>query len=103
LLIYGTLKSMRKVAIWLINNIPLGKLAPHVLGYAIGATSWIKADNETDSWFVRWGAYLVKAVAAGWQTASTPIASIDTDKLSNKLIHAAPRAKTKIPLDKSPS
>jgi len=36
---------MRKIAMWLINNIPLGKLAPHIFGYAIGATSWAKVSK----------------------------------------------------------
>lgn len=29
---------MRKIALWIFNNIPLGKLAPYILGYAIGST-----------------------------------------------------------------
>ena len=27
---------MRKFAMWLVNNIPLGRLAPYVFGFAIG-------------------------------------------------------------------
>lgn len=28
---------MRKFAMWLVNNVPLGKLAPYVFGFAIGS------------------------------------------------------------------
>jgi hypothetical protein len=28
---------LREIAMWLVLNVPLGKLAPHVFGFAIGA------------------------------------------------------------------
>jgi len=31
---------MRKLAMWIFNNVPVGKFAPHILGYATGTTSW---------------------------------------------------------------
>jgi hypothetical protein len=27
---------MKRFAMWLVNNVPLGKLAPYVFGFAIG-------------------------------------------------------------------
>ena len=37
---------MRKLAMWLINNVPVGPLAPYIFAYAIGANSWEKTDNH---------------------------------------------------------
>ena len=37
---------MRKIAMWIINNIPVGRLAPHIFGFAIGATNWKRTDNN---------------------------------------------------------
>jgi len=34
---------MRKLAMWIVNNIPCGKIAPFLLGYAIGATKTNKS------------------------------------------------------------
>lgn len=28
---------MRRIALWLVFNVPLGRLAPHVFGFAVGA------------------------------------------------------------------
>ena len=27
---------MRKFALWLVNNVPLGRLAPYIFGFSIG-------------------------------------------------------------------
>jgi len=39
---------MKNLAMWLINNVPLGRLAPYVLGYAIGAKKWKRTDNQAN-------------------------------------------------------
>ena len=33
---------MRKVAMWLIHNVPLGFLAPHIFAFAIGCKKYRK-------------------------------------------------------------
>ena len=41
------LNQMRKLAMWLIDNIPLGRFAPYIFKFAIGVTSWKRIDNKS--------------------------------------------------------
>lgn len=34
---------MKKMAMWLVNHVPLGRLAPHVFAFAIGARAYKRA------------------------------------------------------------
>ena len=38
---------MKKILFWLVWNVPLGKLAPHILGIALGSNPVAK-ENEHD-------------------------------------------------------
>lgn len=31
------MKIVRRIAMWAVFNVPLGRLAPHVMGFALGA------------------------------------------------------------------
>lgn len=35
-------RELRRFAMWLVWNIPLGRAAPHVFGYAVGAKPVLK-------------------------------------------------------------
>ena len=37
---------MRRIAMWAVNNIPVGRFAPYLFGYAISAKKWRKTDNK---------------------------------------------------------
>ena len=37
---------MRKIAMWIIYNIPIGRLAPCIFAYAIGVKKWKRTDNK---------------------------------------------------------
>lgn len=39
---------MRKILFWIVNNIPLGKLAPYVFGLALGRKPQKVKVNEDD-------------------------------------------------------
>ena len=34
------MKFIRSVAVWMLWNVPLGKLAPALMAFAVGSTKW---------------------------------------------------------------
>jgi len=38
---------MRKFALWLVWNIPLGRLGPYVMGYAVGSAPILQEQDAT--------------------------------------------------------